>query len=89
LKITHPSTTFTKVGRGFVQEIEQEHHAKLTKFSAPVNRGPVPCFALFTLLHSKPAMPLNSKVVCLEILHIFPLGGFEVFREILENVPKF
>jgi hypothetical protein len=22
LKITHPSTTFTKVGRGFVQEIE-------------------------------------------------------------------
>jgi hypothetical protein len=89
LKITHPSTTFTKVGRGFVQEIEQEHHAKLTNFSAPVNSGLVPCFAIFTLLHSNPAMPLNSKVVCLEILHIFPFGSFEVFREILENVPKF
>jgi hypothetical protein len=54
-----------------------------------VNSGPGPCFAIFTLLPSKPAMPLNSKVVCLNILHIFPLGGFEVFKEILENVPKF
>jgi hypothetical protein len=34
-------------------------------------------------------MPLNREVVCLEILHIFPFGDFEVFREILENVPKF
>jgi hypothetical protein len=33
-------------------------------------------------------MPLNSKVVCLKILHIFTLGDFEVFRENLENVPK-
>jgi hypothetical protein len=33
-------------------------------------------------------MPINSKVVCLDILHIFPLGDFEVFREILENVPN-
>jgi hypothetical protein len=73
LKIIHPSTTFTKVGRGFVQGIEQEHHAKLGNFSAPVNSEPVPCFAISTILHSKPAMPLNSKVVCLEILHIFSL----------------
>jgi hypothetical protein len=34
-------------------------------------------------------MPINSKIVCLDILHIFPLDGFEVFREILENVLKF
>jgi hypothetical protein len=38
-------------------------------------------------------MPLNTKVVCLDILALtfytfFPLGGFEVFREILENVLK-
>jgi hypothetical protein len=33
-------------------------------------------------------MPLNNKIVCLELLHIFPLGDFEVFREILENVLK-
>jgi hypothetical protein len=37
LKITHPSTTFTMVGRGFMQGIEQERHAKLAKFSAPMN----------------------------------------------------
>jgi hypothetical protein len=42
LKITHPSTTFTKVGRGLMQGIEQEHHAKLAKLSAPVNSEPVP-----------------------------------------------
>jgi hypothetical protein len=76
LKITRPSTTFTKVGRGFMQGIKQEHHAKLAKFSALVNSEPVPCFAISTILHSKPAMPLNSKVVCLEILHIFPFGRF-------------
>jgi hypothetical protein len=33
-------------------------------------------------------MRINNKVVCLDILHISPLGDFEVFREILENVPK-
>jgi hypothetical protein len=76
LKITLPSATFTKVGRGFVQEIEQELHANLVKISAPVNSEPVSCFAIFTLLHSKPAMPLNSKVVCLEILHIFLIEWF-------------
>jgi hypothetical protein len=42
LKITHPSTTFTKVGRGFMQGIEQERHAKLAKFSALINSKPVP-----------------------------------------------
>jgi hypothetical protein len=40
LKIAHPSTTFTKVGRGFMQGIEQERHAKLAKFSVPVNSKP-------------------------------------------------
>jgi hypothetical protein len=34
-------------------------------------------------------MQLNREVVCIDILHIFPLGDFEVFSEILENVPKF
>jgi hypothetical protein len=42
LKITHPSTTFTKVVRGFVQGIEQERHAKFAKFSAPINSKPAP-----------------------------------------------
>jgi hypothetical protein len=42
LKITHPSTTITKVGRGFMQGIEQERHAKLAKFSAPINGKPAP-----------------------------------------------
>jgi hypothetical protein len=76
LKITHPYTTLIKVGRGFVQEIEQKHHANLAKFSALVNSEPVPCFAISTTLLSQLAMPLNNKVVCLEILHIFPLGWF-------------
>jgi hypothetical protein len=89
LKITHPSTSFTKVGRGFVQEFEQEHHVKLANFSAPVNCGRTPSKGFFTKNFFEFQMPINSKVVCLEILHIFPLGGFEVFREILENVPKF
>jgi hypothetical protein len=89
LKSKHPSTTFTKTSRGFVQGFEQEHHANLTQNSAPVNSGPGSCFSIVTLLPSKLAMPLNSKVVCLNILHIFPFGWFEVFREILEKVPKF
>jgi hypothetical protein len=42
LKITHPSTTFTKVVRGFMQGIEQERHAKLSNFSAPTNSNPTP-----------------------------------------------
>jgi hypothetical protein len=47
-------------------------------------------FAFFTPLHSKSAMPIFMKVVCLAKLHIFfPLGDFEVFSEFLENVPKF
>jgi hypothetical protein len=52
LKIRHSSTTFTKVGRGLVQAIEQERHANLTEFSVPVNSRPGYCFAIFTLLHS-------------------------------------
>jgi hypothetical protein len=34
-------------------------------------------------------MSIFMKVVCLAKLHIFLLGGLEVFRGILENVPKF
>jgi hypothetical protein len=72
-----------------VQAIEQEHNANLADSSALVNRNMTPSKAFFTKNFSEFQMPINSKVVCLEILHIFPLGGFEVFREILENVPKF
>jgi hypothetical protein len=42
LKITHPSTTFAKVGRGFMQGTEQEWHAKLANFLAPTNSNPTP-----------------------------------------------
>jgi hypothetical protein len=89
LKIRHSSTTFTKTCGGFVQEFEQERHANTVKFSTPVNRNRAPSKAFFTKDSSEFQMPINSKVVCLNILHIFPLGGFEVFMEILENVPKF
>jgi hypothetical protein len=74
LKIKDPSSTFAKAGRGFIQRIEQKQHAKLANFSAPINSKPAPVFAIFTTLHSKLVMPLNNKVVCLEILHIFPFG---------------
>jgi hypothetical protein len=72
-----------------VQAIEQERHANLANSSAPVNRNKTPSKAFFTKNFSEFQMPINNKVVCLEILHVFPLGGFVVFRGILENVPKF
>jgi hypothetical protein len=48
----------------------------LAKISAPMNSELAPWLAIFTTLHSKLAMPLNNKVVCLEIMHIFPFGRF-------------
>jgi hypothetical protein len=42
LKIKDPSTTIAKAGRGFIQGIEQEHHANLVEISAPINSNPVP-----------------------------------------------
>jgi hypothetical protein len=54
-----------------------------------VNNDPVPCFAFFTTLDSKLAMPLNREVGALANYTFFPLGDFEVFSEFLENVPKF
>jgi hypothetical protein len=42
LKIKDPSSTIAKDGRGFIQGIEQEHHAKLAKISAPMNSKPEP-----------------------------------------------
>jgi hypothetical protein len=48
----------------------------LTQISVPVNSRPGSCFAIFTLLLSKSSMPLNNKVMCLNILHIFPFGWF-------------
>jgi hypothetical protein len=76
LEIRDSSTTFTKTCRGFVQALEQEHHANTAKSSAPVNRNKAPSKACFIKISSKFQMPLNSKVVCLNILHIFPFGWF-------------
>jgi hypothetical protein len=76
LEIRDPSTTFTKACRGFVQEMKQERHANMAKNSAPVNRNRAPSKACFTKNSSKFQMPLNSKVVCLNILHIFLFGWF-------------
>jgi hypothetical protein len=83
-----PSTTFAKADRGFIQGIEQERHAKLAKNSAPKNRSRTPSKAYFTKNFFEFQMPINNKVVCLDILCIFPLGGFELFRKILENMHK-
>jgi hypothetical protein len=74
LKIRHFSTTFTKLGRGLVQAMEQERHANLTQSSAPVNRNMTLSKAFFTKYSFEFQMPINSKVVCLNILHIFPFG---------------
>jgi hypothetical protein len=83
-----PSTTFAKADRGFIQGIEQERHAKLAKNSALMNRSRTHSKEFFTKNFFEFQMPINSKVVFLDILHIFPLGAFEVFRETLENVLK-
>jgi hypothetical protein len=44
--------------------------------SVPVNRSITPSKACFTKNSSKFQMPLNSKVVSLNILHIFLFGWF-------------
>jgi hypothetical protein len=74
---------------GFSHRFRQEREHKVAKNSALVNRSRTPSKACFTKNSSKFQMPLNSKVVCLNICTFFSLGGFEVFREILENAPKF
>jgi hypothetical protein len=73
----------------FDQQIKHKLQRNLTENSALVNSDSVSVFAFLTSLHSKSAMPIFMKVVCLSKLHIFPLGDFEVFSEFLENVPKF
>jgi hypothetical protein len=54
----------------------------------PRKSEPAHELAFFTTFPCKSAMPLNRKVVCLNKLHNFSIGRFEVFSEILENVPK-
>jgi hypothetical protein len=76
LEIRDPSTTFTKACKGFVQEMKQERHANMAKNSALVNRSRTPSKACFTKNSSKSHMPLNSKVVSPNILHIFLFGWF-------------
>jgi hypothetical protein len=58
----------------FDQHIERKLQRSLTENSAPVNNDLVSVSAFFTPLHSKSAMPIFMKVVCLAKLHIFPIG---------------
>jgi hypothetical protein len=76
LEIRDPSITFTKACRGFVQGVKQERHANMAEFSAPMNRSTSASTAGFTINSSKFQMPLNSKVVSPNILHIFLFGWF-------------
>jgi hypothetical protein len=76
LEIRDPSTTFTKACRGFVQGMKQERHANMAKNSALVNMSITPSKACFAENSSKFQMPLNNKVVSLNLLHIFPFGWF-------------
>jgi hypothetical protein len=69
-----PSIKMPKALGGFTHWFEQKRQCKLTKISALGNSTPVPVFAFFTPLHSKSAMPIFMKVVCLAKLHIFPIG---------------
>jgi hypothetical protein len=48
----------------------------MAKNSAPVNRSRTPSKACFTKNSSKSHMPLNSKVVSPNILHIFLFRWF-------------
>jgi hypothetical protein len=65
-----------KGSRVFTHWFEHKLQGKLGKNSALVNSKPAPCFAFFTTLHYKLAMPIFMKVVCLAKLHIFPIGWF-------------
>jgi hypothetical protein len=62
--------------RGFSHWFRQERAHKVAKNSAPVNRSRIPSQAFFTKISFEFPMPINSKVVCLEILHIFSFGWF-------------
>jgi hypothetical protein len=48
----------------------------MAEISAPVDRSRTPSKACFTKNSSKFQMPLNSKVVSPNILHIFLFGWF-------------
>jgi hypothetical protein len=56
--------------------MKQERHANMAENSAPVNRSRTPSKVCFTKNSSKFQMPLNSKVVSPNILHIFLFGWF-------------
>jgi hypothetical protein len=56
--------------------VKQERHANMAEFSAPVKRSTTASKACFTIKSSKFQMPLNSKVVSPNILHIFLFGWF-------------
>jgi hypothetical protein len=56
--------------------MKQERHANMAEISAPVNRSTTASRVCFTIIPSKFQMPLNSKVVSPNILHIFHFGWF-------------
>jgi hypothetical protein len=56
--------------------MKQERHANMAEISALVNRSRTPSKACFIKNSSKFQMPLNSKVVSPNILHIFLFGWF-------------
>jgi hypothetical protein len=68
----------------FNQQIEHKLQGNLTENSALVNSDPAPWFEIYTTLHSKLAMPLNREVVCLDKLHISPIGWFLERAKVLE-----
>jgi hypothetical protein len=66
-------------------------HKQLAKTgisSARVNSNIQRKNAKFIKFYSAFRMPLNGKVVCLDILHIFPLGDFEVLKQKFEERGK-
>jgi hypothetical protein len=65
-----------KGSRGFTHWFGNKLQRKSVKNSTLVNSNPAHCFAFFITFHSKLAMPLYRKVVCLAKLHFFPIGWF-------------
>jgi hypothetical protein len=71
--------TISKMPKGlgcYSHLFRQERALKVAKNSAPVNRSRTPSQAFFTKNSFEFQMPINSKVVSLNILHIFPFGSF-------------
>jgi hypothetical protein len=75
-KVVKQVTLFNnaKGSRVFIHWFEHKVQGNLGKNSVSMNSNSIPCSEIFTPLHSKLAMPIFMKVVCLAKLHIFPIG---------------